>query len=74
MGNWNQDVNANDPLQGDPSGDGFVGIEDLNTVLGNWNIPAHCLANANILRTQSDLSDAFLLALSATSARSRRDR
>jgi hypothetical protein len=22
---------------GDPSGDGFVGIEDLNTVLGNWN-------------------------------------
>jgi hypothetical protein len=22
---------------GDPSGDGVVGIEDLNTVLGNWN-------------------------------------
>ncbi len=21
----------------DPSGDGFVGIVDLNTVLGNWN-------------------------------------
>lgn len=21
----------------DPSGDNFVGIEDLNTVLGNWN-------------------------------------
>jgi hypothetical protein len=26
----------NDP-RADPSGDGFVGIEDLGIVLGNWN-------------------------------------
>jgi len=25
-----------DPMS-DPSGDGFVGIADLNIVLGNWN-------------------------------------
>jgi enterochelin esterase family protein len=25
------------PLMGDPNGDGFVGIADLNLVLGNWN-------------------------------------
>jgi hypothetical protein len=25
------------PLPGDLNGDGFVGIEDLNIVLGNWN-------------------------------------
>ncbi len=25
------------PLAGDVTGDGFVGIEDLNVVLGNWN-------------------------------------
>jgi hypothetical protein len=27
----------NPPLQGDLDGDGFVGIADLNIVLGNWN-------------------------------------
>ncbi|MEZ6189967.1 MAG: hypothetical protein R3C45_01585 [Phycisphaerales bacterium] len=26
-------------LQGDLDGDGFVGIADLNIVLGNWNVP-----------------------------------
>ena len=30
-------VGALDPLLGDPSNDGFVGIADLNLVLGNWN-------------------------------------
>jgi PEP-CTERM motif len=25
------------PIVGDLSGDGFVGIDDLNVVLGNWN-------------------------------------
>jgi len=33
----NQNVTPNDWLQGDLTGDGFVGIEDLNVVLGNWN-------------------------------------
>ncbi|MEZ6193397.1 MAG: hypothetical protein R3C45_19170 [Phycisphaerales bacterium] len=37
LGNWNQSVTQGDPLSGDPTGDGFVGIEDLNQVLGNWN-------------------------------------
>ncbi|MEZ6192250.1 MAG: PEP-CTERM sorting domain-containing protein [Phycisphaerales bacterium] len=37
LGAWNQNVTAGDPLAGDPSGDGFVGITDLNLVLGNWN-------------------------------------
>ena len=25
------------PLMGDPNGDGFIGIDDLNLVLANWN-------------------------------------
>ena len=37
LGNWNQNVPPGIWITGDPSGDGFVGIEDLNTVLGNWN-------------------------------------
>jgi len=37
LGAWNQSVAPGDPLAGDPSGDGFVGIDDLNTILGNWN-------------------------------------
>ncbi|MEZ6190883.1 MAG: PQQ-dependent sugar dehydrogenase [Phycisphaerales bacterium] len=28
-----------DPIIGDLDGDGFVGITDLNLVLGNWNLP-----------------------------------
>ncbi len=36
------------PLVGDLNGDGFVGIDDLNIVLGNWNLnvpPANPLAD-----------------------------
>jgi hypothetical protein len=47
LGNWNQDVPPGDPLA-DPTGDGFVGIGDLNFVLGNWNAgtpPTHVLPN-----------------------------
>jgi beta-glucanase (GH16 family) len=33
---WQRSV----PLQGDVNGDGFVGIADLNVVLGNWNASA----------------------------------
>ncbi|MEZ6191109.1 MAG: hypothetical protein R3C45_07420 [Phycisphaerales bacterium] len=32
----------------DPSGDGFVGIEDLNIVLGNWNAGTPPTDGANI--------------------------
>ncbi len=34
---WILDTIAPDPILGDLDGDGFVGIEDLNLVLGNWN-------------------------------------
>jgi hypothetical protein len=35
-------------IDGDLDGDGFVGIEDLNTVLGNWNAGTPPHTNANI--------------------------
>jgi Trypsin len=34
---WILDTIAPDPIIGDLDGDGFVGIDDLNIVLGNWN-------------------------------------
>ncbi len=34
---WVLDTIAPDPIIGDLDGDGFVGIEDLNLILGNWN-------------------------------------
>jgi Trypsin/PEP-CTERM motif len=34
---WIQDTIAPDPIVGDLNGNGFVGIDDLNIVLGNWN-------------------------------------
>ncbi|GAB4107936.1 MAG: hypothetical protein Kow00105_12590 [Phycisphaeraceae bacterium] len=38
LNRWNQDVSATPVrLAGDPTGDGFVGIDDLNIVLGDWN-------------------------------------
>jgi hypothetical protein len=73
LGNWNQDVNANDPLQGDPSGDGFVGIEDLNTVLGNWNAGTPPLGDANIPEPATCLM-LFTSFILTTSARDKRDR
>jgi len=29
--------NATNPLPGDPTGDGFVGLDDLDLILNNWN-------------------------------------
>jgi hypothetical protein len=37
LSNWNQNVTPGDLDVGDASGDGFIGIEDLGYVLGNWN-------------------------------------
>ena len=37
---------ASSPLEGDLNGDGFVGIADLNVVLGNWNAGTPPSANA----------------------------
>ncbi len=42
-GNWRAQIKdiltalVGSPLTGDPTGDGFVGIEDLNLILTNWN-------------------------------------
>ncbi len=42
-GNWRSQIKdiltglVGAPLMGDPTGDGFIGIEDLNLVLANWN-------------------------------------
>ncbi len=42
-GNWRAQIKdiltalVGSPLMGDPTGDGFIGIEDLNLVLSNWN-------------------------------------
>jgi hypothetical protein len=37
--NWNQAVPNGDRLRGDLAGigDGFIGIDDLNVLLNNWN-------------------------------------
>ena len=35
LGVWNHNVAPTDPLVGDPSDDGFVGVKDLNAVLSN---------------------------------------
>jgi hypothetical protein len=40
-------VPPGDPLA-DPSGDGFIGIADLNLVLGNWNAGTPPNGNENI--------------------------
>jgi len=43
MAEWLTDMPFDDvfipPVTGDINGDGFVGIDDLNTILGLWNLP-----------------------------------
>ncbi len=48
LNHWNQNVTANDWLQGDPSGDGYVGLDDLDIVLNNWNAGTPPSVTANI--------------------------
>ena len=41
-------VTPGDALAGDPSGDGFVGLDDLDIILGNWNASSPPTDGANI--------------------------
>jgi len=41
-------VSSGDLLAGDPSGDSFVGIKDLNAVLGNWNAGTPPAGSTNV--------------------------